>query len=194
MNGGEALAALLAGNERYVSGAPAHPNRTAARRAETTGGQHPIAAVVTCSDSRVPPEILFDQGIGDIFVIRVAGNIAGDAVVGSVEYAADHLGVPLVVVLGHTHCGAVHATIQGGEAPGRIAHIVERIAPAVDRARELPGELADNAVRENVAIVIDELRRSEPILKELVAGHRLMIIGAMYDIESGVAHVLDGMP
>ncbi|HUV35805.1 MAG TPA: carbonic anhydrase, partial [Patescibacteria group bacterium] len=157
MDGDEAFEALMAGNGRYVAGAPVHPRQTAARRAETAGGQHPFAVVITCADSRVPPEILFDQGIGDLFVIRVAGNITGNAVVGSVEYAAEHLGVPLVVVLGHTHCGAVNAAIVGDGTPGRIAHIVGRIAPAVDRARELPGELAGNVVRANVEIVVDEL-------------------------------------
>ncbi len=192
MNGDEALEALMAGNERYVSGTPQHPRQSADRRAEVAGGQHPFAVVITCADSRVPPEILFDQGIGDLFIVRVAGNIADDAVIGSVEYAVDHLGVPLVVVLGHTHCGAVHATIVGSDATGRIARIVERIVPAVERARGLPGELADNAMRENIAIVVDELRRSEPILGRLVAEGRLEIIGAVYDIENGGVDILNG--
>jgi carbonic anhydrase len=189
---GGPLGALLEGNRRYVSGAAAHPRRSAERRAETARGQNPLAAVLTCADSRVVPEIIFDQGIGDLFVVRVAGNVADDAVIGSIEYAAGHLRVPLVIVLGHTDCGAVNATIAGGEVTGPLARVIGKIAPAVERARSIAGELTENAVRENIALVTGQLVGATPILRRLVDRNEVRIIGAVYDVESGVVTVLDG--
>ena len=122
---GDALARLLAGNHRYVSGTVAHPNQTAGRRRAVAGSQHPFATILGCADSRVPPEVVFDQGLGDLFVVRVAGNIADPAAVASIEYSAEHLGVGLIVVVGHSRCGAVDAAVKGGEAPGHLSVLVD---------------------------------------------------------------------
>ena len=153
-----ALKRLIDGNNRYVSSKMAHPNQTENRRKEVIKGQKPFAVIVGCSDSRIPPEIIFDQGIGDLFVIRVAGNIVDDVALGSVEYAVDHLGTKLVIVLGHGNCGAVTATVQGGEAHGHIGSIVRTIAPAVEKARAQTGELIDNAIKINVDLDVDEIK------------------------------------
>lgn len=187
----EALKRLAEGNQRYVVGNTAHPNQTIDRRKEVVGGQNPFAVVLTCSDSRVPPEILFDQGIGDLFVIRNAGNILDDIVIGSIEYAVEHLGVKLVVVLGHQFCGAVTAASQGGEAPGHIHSVVEAIQPAVEKAKGQAGDLVVNAIRANVDLVTDQLASSEPIMAEFVKGHGLKVVGAIYNLETGAVEVFD---
>ena len=179
------IEALAEGNARYVASRPAHPNQGEDRRIEVSKGQHPFAAIVGCSDSRVPPEILFDQGIGDLFIIRVAGNILDDAALGSIEYAVEHLGVEVVVVLGHAQCGAVSATVGGKEAPGHIGRIVKAIQPALDKARGMEGDLTDNTIRANVALVADQIRSSEPILGKLAGEGKMTVVGAYYDIGSG---------
>jgi carbonic anhydrase len=120
-----ALQKLMTGNKRYYEGNLTHPNQTKVRILEVAKGQHPFAIILGCSDSRVPPEVIFDQGIGDLFIIRVAGNIIDNNALGSIEYAVEHLGVKLVVVLGHEKCGAVDATVKGGEAPGHIKYLIE---------------------------------------------------------------------
>jgi carbonic anhydrase len=176
---------LLDGNRRYVDGKPSHSNQTPERRNQVAKGQHPFAVVVSCSDSRVPPEIIFDQGIGDLFVVRVAGNIVDDGGLGSIEYAAEHLHVSLIVVLGHERCGAVEAAVKGGEAPGHIKSLVETIRPAVENARGRPGDLAENAMRGNVKLVVDRLKASKPILEHLVHKGTLSVIGARYDLDDG---------
>jgi len=190
-DGERALLELMTGNKRYVAGKPVHPNQSFDRRQETVEGQNPFATILTCSDSRVPPDIIFDQGIGDLFVIRVAGNIAGNSVIASAEYAAEHLSVPLLMVLGHTRCGAVTATIQGGNAPGRIGWLCEAIQPAVERARRMPGELLGNAVVANVALTVERLSASV-ILGGLARENRLKIAGAIYNLNSGAVEVIGG--
>jgi len=184
--GGSPWARLMAGNRRYVAGQPTHPDRTPARRRELAAGQRPFAAILGCADSRVPPEILFDQGLGSLFVVRVAGNIVDDAVLGSLEYAVEHLGVSLVVVLGHTGCGAVQAAISGGSPAGAIARVVDAILPAVEIAQAMPGAVAENAVRVNVARMVRQLAAAEPILATAQAEGRLQITGAMYDLFTGI--------
>jgi carbonic anhydrase len=140
----------------------------------------------------VPPEIVFDKGLGDLFTIRVAGNIAGDAEIASIEYAVEHLHTPLVVVMGHQSCGAVAAAIEGGEAPGHLPTLVEAIRPAVEKAKALPGDLEANAVRLNVEMVVEQLRASHPVLEEHVAEGKLRIVGAIYSLDTGnVAWVPD---
>jgi carbonic anhydrase len=151
-------------------------------------GQRPFAVIVSCSDSRVPPEIIFDQGIGNLFVVRCAGNIVDDAGLGSIEYAAEHLHVSLIVVLGHERCGAVEAAVKGGEAPGHIKSLVEAIRPAVEKVKGRPGDLAENAMRGNVKLVVDHLKASKPILEHLVHKGTLSVIGARYDLDDG--HVI----
>src|SRR5439155_2822246 len=179
------LAELKAGNQRHAKAQYMHPHETAARRQELARGQEPRAVILTCADSRVPPEIVFDQGLGDIFTIRVAGNIAPDAEVASIEYAFEHLHTPLVVVMGHQSCGAVGAAIEGGQAPGHLPALVEAIRPAVEQARKLSGDLSDNAIRLNVEMVVDQLRASEPVLAEAVAAGKLRIVGAVYSLATG---------
>ncbi len=183
--GDEALAKLMAGNTRFVAGQFSHPNQTAARREEVSSdGQHPFAIILTCSDSRVPPEVIFDQGIGDLFVIRVAGNIADDVVTGSIEYAAEHLHTPLLVVLGHSKCGAVTATAAGGELEGHLPSLAKIIQPAVERAKGEPGELVPNAIRLNALLTADGLK-SQPVLAHLIEAGRLKVVAAHYDLDGG---------
>jgi carbonic anhydrase len=149
MNGDQALSALLAGNQRFVSGRTNHPDQKMSRVKELAKTQHPFAAVLGCADSRVDPDIIFDQGLGDLFPVRVAGNIVDDAVLGSLEYAVEHLQCPLIVVLGHEGCGAVTAAVNGGEPGTHITFLVDAIAPALAQAKALPGDLISNTVRLN---------------------------------------------
>ena len=186
----QALQRLVAGNERYVAGAATHPDQTAQRRAELAKGQFPFAIVLTCSDSRVVPELFLDQGLGDLFVIRNAGNILDDHVIGSMEYAVEHLHVPLVLVVGHEKCGAVSAAVAGGEAPGHIRSVVEALEPAVEQARNLPGDKVDNAVRANAARAAEILTRVQPILKEAASSGKLMVVPARYDLVTGRLEIL----
>jgi len=182
----EALQKLIVGNQRFAGSRLIHPNQSAERRTEVSNGQKPFAVIVGCSDSRIPPEIIFDQGLGDLFVIRVAGNVVDDAALGSIEYAVDHLGAQLVVVLGHGKCGAVTATVQGGEAHGHIGSIVKAISPAVEKAKGCSGDLTDNAIKANVELVVTTIESSQPVLSELAESGRIRIVGAYYDIETGV--------
>lgn len=181
----DALKRLVTGNARFVSGKSVRPNQSAERREETAAGQKPFAIILTCSDSRVPPEVIFDRGIGDIFIIRTAGNVVDDIAIGSIEYAVEHLGVKLVVVLGHKKCGAVDATTKGGEAPGHIGSIVDKIKPAVAKAKNKGGNLLDESIKENMKMIVEELKESRPILSEFVEKHELKIVGGIYDISSG---------
>jgi carbonic anhydrase len=186
----EALARLVEGNRRFVSGSVTHPNQTAERRQALAKGQAPFAIVLTCSDSRVSPELYFDQGIGDLFVIRNAGNILDDHVIGSMEYAVEHLHAPLIVVVGHAKCGAVAAAVGGGEAPGHIRSIVGALEPAVEQVKGLPGDKAENALRANAQFVASILRRVEPILGESVKAGKVKVVAARYDLESGRIEIL----
>jgi carbonic anhydrase len=181
----EALARLKAGNERFVSGQVIHPNASAERRAEVAKGQKPFVIVVGCSDSRVGPEVVFDQGLGDLFVVRTAGNVVDDVALGSIEYAAEHFGVPVIFVLGHTRCGAVAAAVAGGEAPGHVGSIVEKIKPAVEETKGKEGDAVDNAVRANVRNVVSQLRGAGPILSGLVKAGKLRVVGGCYDLDTG---------
>ncbi|MBI5016271.1 MAG: carbonic anhydrase [Deltaproteobacteria bacterium] len=186
----EALKRLAEGNQRYVAAKASHPDQTPERRTQVAGGQSPFAIVLGCADSRVPPEVLFDQGLGDLFTVRVAGNVLDDAGLGSLEYAADHLGVHLLVVLGHERCGAVDAAVKGGEAEGRVKYLVKALKPAVSAAKGLPGDVLDNAVRANVALVVKQLKTSKPVLAELVEDGKLAVVGARYDLDTGIVEIL----
>lgn len=186
----QALKKLTDGNKRYALLKQKHPNQGLKRRAEVSKGQKPFAVIVGCSDSRIPPEILFDQGLGDIFVIRVAGNIVDDVALGSIEYAVDHLNAKLVVILGHSKCGAVTATVQGGEAHGHIGSIVKAIVPAVKKAKGKKGDLTDNAIRINTELVTKQVKTSAPIIAKLVRAGKIKVVGAYYDIDSGLVEIL----
>jgi carbonic anhydrase len=180
-----ALAELKAGNAHHVRHQYQHPHETVTRQRELVTGQHPHVEILSCADSRVPPEIIFDQGLGDLFVVRVAGNVAADTEIGSLEYGAEHLHIPLLVVLGHESCGAVTAAVQAGEAEGHIAALVSLIKPAVDKSKGMPGDPIANAVRVNVQMVVQQLRASTPVLSRLVAQGKLKIVGGVYSLETG---------
>jgi carbonic anhydrase len=201
----QALGRLREGNRRFVAGRrseedPAHPTR----RAELVAGQAPFAIVLGCSDSRVPAEIVFDQGLGDLFVIRVAGNIVAPSLVGSVEFAAERFGTRLVIVLGHSQCGAVLATIEEigrpREARSRnLQSIVDRIRPSVESLIEAGlGRDRETLVREavcaNVRASADHLRHGSEVLERLIAENGLVVVGAEYSLETGVVEVFDGEP
>jgi carbonic anhydrase len=196
----EAVAKLKEGNARFVSGAPQRPNQDQDRRSNTaSAGQHPFATVLGCSDSRAPVEMLFDSGIGDIFVIRVAGNVADTDEIGSVEYAVDHLGTPVLVVLGHTQCGAVTAVAKNAEVHGKIAPLIAKIRPAVAKTKALyPQSTGDDfineAIRSNVWQSIEDIFRSSPVTAAKVLSGQLKVVGAIYHIDSGSVHWLGSHP
>jgi carbonic anhydrase len=201
----EAIERLREGNRRFVAGAGGRAARTAEeRRNELAAGQEPFAIVLGCSDSRVPAEIVFDQGLGDLFVIRVAGNIVAPSQVGSIEFAAERFGTRLVVVLGHSQCGAVLATLEELERPtesrsANLFSIVDRIRPAVETLLETelrrdPEALARQAVRANIRASAAHLRHGSPILERLISGDGLLVVGAEYSLETGVVEFFDGLP
>ncbi len=194
ITGAEAMQKLLEGNARFVSGNVSHQDQyVVERRSELISSQHPFAVVVGCSDSRVPPEAVFDQGLGDIFVVRTAGQVLDNASLGSIEYAVEHLGVPLVVVLGHDSCGAVTAAVNGGEAPGHLKSLVESIQPAVDEAKEMnnEGELLNNSIDNNIKNIQKSLESAEPILSEKVRKGELKVVGARYHLDTGVVQIIE---
>ena len=185
---GEALRKLLEGNKRYVAEKFSGTRKNAARRTAIAKGQHPFAVILGCSDSRVPPELVFDQGLGDLFVVRTAGNIADDVALGSIEYAVEHLGVRLIMVLGHERCGAVDATVKGGEAPGHIKTVCTIIKPAVEKAKGKHGDMVDNSVKANIRMVAERLKTSH-ILGEFLEEGSLRIVGGYYDLDTGAVAV-----
>jgi carbonic anhydrase len=190
LTGEQALQQLIEGNDRFVADKSIHPDQTKERRVALASGQNPIAIVFTCSDSRVAPELFFDQGLGDLFVIRNAGNVLDDHVIGSMEYAVEHLHVPLIIVVGHAKCGAVTAAVAGGEVPGHIHSIVDDLAPAVEQTKDLPGDKVDNAVRANALRAAGILSQVGPILKEAVSRTNLLIVAARYDLTTGKIEIL----
>ena len=181
----ESLKKLMDGNRRFVSETYDRGDIGPGRRAEISKGQRPFAVIVDCSDSRVVPEFIFDQGLGDLFVIRTAGNIVDDIAIGSVEYAVKHLGVRLVLVLGHDDCGAVKATVAGGKAEGHIDAILQAIRPAVAVAMQKPGNLLDNAIAQNVDMVINRLQSAQPILAQALQTGDVRIVGGVYHLKDG---------
>src|SRR6266436_3516616 len=188
----EAISKLKEGNGRYTGGNLQHPGQTAERRAELAKSQYPFATILSCSDSRVPPEIVFDQGLGDLFVVRVAGNVIDDHGLGSIEYSVDHLGVRLIVVLGHQSCGAVQAareTIAAkSKAPGHIQSLVTAIQPAVEATAK--GDL-EATIKANVNDVVRALRSSTPILKAKADSGDVRVIGGYYSLDTGSVSFLD---
>ena len=184
----EALRQLKAGNARFVGGKAVHERLTVERVKQTASAQKPEAVVLGCADSRVPPEIIFDEGIGDLFVVRVAGNIAEPATLGSIEYAAEHLHVPLIVVLGHHGCGAIKAAAEaGGAVEGNVGTILKEVQPAVASARQAPARegLVNDAAHANVKLVSRHLLDGSPALKHLAESGKVKIVTAVYDLESG---------
>ncbi len=190
MNANEALSALKTGNIRYVKGELLHPHTDNTRRDSLQESQHPFAVVLSCADSRVVPELIFDQGLGDLFVIRVAGNIAKEKVLGSIEYAVKYLQSKLVVVLGHENCGAVKAALSSDDPGGHIGSIIEKIKPAVYMAKRMEGDLLTNSIKNNAHIVSEEIQESRPILAEAITQDGLMVVSAYYQLSTGEVEFL----
>ena len=188
----EALVKLQDGNKRYVEShmsGVTYCNK--ADREKLVAGQHPYAIILSCSDSRVPPELVFDEGLGEIFVVRVAGNIVDPVVLGSIEYAAEHLGTPLIMIMGHEKCGAVKATLDSkGHAEGNIGAIVSGIAPALKTAKAQDAESVADA---NIALVKANLTAQSSLLAGLVKEGRVKIVTAKYHIDTGVVALIDGL-
>ena len=200
----QALECLRDGNRRFASGTPNLATLTSqARRSELANGQAPFAAILGCSDSRVPVELVFDQGLGDLFVIRVAGNIVAPSLVGSVEFAAERYGTRLVVVLGHSRCGAVTATLEELQRPTtnqsrNVYSIVERIRPAVEGLLETglrhdPDALVHHAIRANIRASANHLRHGSQVIEHLIQSDGLLVVGAEYSLETGEVEYFDGV-
>jgi carbonic anhydrase len=201
----EALARLQEGNRQFVAGNyVAHNELSPDRRNELVSGQSPFAVILGCSDSRVPVEVIFNQGFGDLFVIRVAGNVVAPSQIGSIEFAVEQFGTPLVVVLGHSCCGAVKATLEELQRPSasqsrNLRSIVDRVRPAVadllttDLAKQ-PEKLMATAVRSNVCVAAGALRHGSEILEGLVQNGKLMVVGAEYSLATGEVCFFDGLP
>ena len=201
----EALERLRDGNRRFVAeGRDSEADASQTRRREVAIGQNPFAIILGCSDSRVPAEIIFDQGLGDLFVIRVAGNIVAPSQVDSVEFAAGRYGTRLVVVLGHSNCGAILATLEELERPARdqsrkLRSIVDRVRPSVETLmetglRDHPQELVHHAVRANIRVSASQLRRGSELLEQLTEKQGLLVVGAEYSLETGLVDFFDGVP
>jgi carbonic anhydrase len=188
----EALKRLTEGNARFVSGHLNHagPEQIAEARGAGSEGQSPFAVIVGCSDSRVGPEIVFDQGIGDLFVVRTAGEVVDSVALGSVEYAVEHLGSSLILVLGHERCGAVAAAVAGAKEPGHIPAVLEAIEPALIQTKGMSGDPVENAVRAQALDVAKQLQSAEPILAKRVQSGTLKIVAARYDLSTGKVELL----
>lgn len=191
ITGKEALQVLLAGNKRFLTGKLEHPNHCEESRRGLVSGQEPIAVILTCADSRVPPVDVFDQGLGDLFVVRVAGNIINDHILGSIEYAVSHLHTPLVMVMGHSSCGAIGAVAQGVKLNGHIASLTPSIDAALKKAKGLDGHWTDNAAKELAKTTAKKIAESEPIINDLVNEGRVLVVATYYDLTTGEVAMLD---
>jgi len=191
------LMLLKEGNVRFVSGKMQHPNTEAERRTSTASEQEPFASILACSDSRGPVELIFDRGVGDLFVVRVAGNVAGDTELASLEYGVEHLNTPILVVLGHSKCGAVTAVTKAAELHGHLGAIAEKIQPAADKARTEstnPNDLIPRAVQANVWNTMERVMRDSSIIRERVEAGNVQVVGAIYDLETGRVSWLGSHP
>jgi carbonic anhydrase len=188
-----ALERLMKGNDRYVEGLSRRHDFKHEREA-LSKGKNPFAAVLSCADSRIAPEYCFDTARGDVFVCRVAGNFASDAIVASLEYTVQVLNTPLIMVLGHETCGAIDATIKsikdGTILPGHLPTLVTALAPAVNAVQGAPGEVLANAIRRNVTLNVEKLKTGSPILKSFVEGKKMQVVGGVYQLRSGRVELL----
>lgn len=182
---------LVQGNQRYVTSTTVCHDDWTAKRAALLTNQRPFAVIVACSDSRVPPEIVFDQSLGDLFVVRVAGNIVDDFAIGSIEYGVSILGANLVLVLGHSNCGAVSAALKGMKFDNHIQEVVNAIQPAIVATKGESEDLLEKAIKANVTIVEEKLKSSKPLLANLIEKGTLHILGAYYHLESGKVEWID---
>lgn len=182
---GEALKLLKEGNERFVKGESIHPNHKIDYRESLNEGQRPYAVVIGCSDSRVPPEVIFDCGIGDIFVVRVAGTTVGNVCTGSLEFAIEHLNVELVLVLGHQDCGLITKAAGGEDFHHHLGSLVETAQVAVENTKDMPGDPVENATKENVRLLIDRLDSMSPTIDKFYKNGKVKMIGGYYNLKSG---------
>lgn len=180
-----ALKKLLDGNKRFVQHKPEYPDQSQARLQEVATAQHPFATILSCADSRVPAEIIFDQGIGDLFDIRIAGNIVTPETLGSIEYSAVLLETPLIMVLGHERCGAVTAAVKGDLLPGKIGTFVKAIEPAMAMVKDKAGDPVENAVVANVQFQVEQLKQASALLAQRMQEGKLKIVGSRYDLDTG---------
>ncbi|MGF2033844.1 MAG: carbonic anhydrase [Nostoc sp. CmiVER01] len=180
----KALQELLEGNRRFVAAKRRNPNQTQSRLVEVAKGQKPFASILGCADSRVPSEIVFDQGLGDLFVCRIAGNIATTQQIGSLEFGSLVLGTKVIMVVGHERCGAVDAALKGAEVPGRIGSLLEAIKPSVESSKGKAGDKLENACKANILAQIEKLKSSS-VLSELIKAEKLKIVGGYYDLDTG---------
>ncbi len=188
----EALKRLKEGNLRFVQGQSTKPRQDFSRIKEVASAQFPFATIIGCSDSRVPNEIIFDQGLGDLFIVRTAGQVSTYASWGSVEFAEEILGTKLIVVLGHTQCGAVNAAVKLPEVPGHIITLINAIKPAVEAAKKThPHDLLDASIRENIRMQVEQLKALEPVLAKRVREGSIQIVGALYDLQTGQVEFLN---
>ncbi|MFM7858982.1 MAG: carbonic anhydrase [Flammeovirgaceae bacterium] len=188
----QALAKLKEGNKRFVEGKPLKPRQDVNRIKEVAATQNPFAIIIGCSDSRVPNEIIFDQGLGDLFIVRTAGQVSTYASWGSIEFAEEFLGSKLIVVLGHTKCGAVNAAVTLPNVPGHIVTLINAIKPAVEKARaNHPKDLLQEAIYENVKMQVQQLKSLEPVLSKKVADGSIKIVGAVYELSTGSVEFID---
>lgn len=185
-----ALRRLIDGNKRFVQEKRQNPNQSRLRLQETAVAQYPFAAILGCADSRVPAEIVFDQGLGDLFVVRLAGNVISPTAVGSLEFATAVLGSQLIVVLGHERCGAVSAAVKGDPLPGRIGTFVEDIKPAVARVKNKSGDPVDNAVVANVQYQVELLQETSIMLAQMITEGKLKVVGGRYDLDTGEVRIV----
>jgi carbonic anhydrase len=185
----KALQELLDGNDRFVKRKRRNPNQGYSRLQEVAKGQKPYASILGCADSRVPSEIIFDQGLGDLFVCRVAGNVATPEEIGSLEFGSLVLGTKVIMLLGHKRCGAVEATMKGAQVPGQIASLLDAIKPGIEQSKTQPGDKLENASKANVLAQVVKLKAS-PVLAELIKTNKLKIVGGYYDLDTGKVSVL----
>jgi carbonic anhydrase len=188
-----ALNKLVDGNQRYVNSTTVCHDDWSAKRLAQTQGQAPFAVIVTCSDSRVPPEIIFDQALGDLFVIRVAGNVVDDFAIGSIEYGVTVLGADMVIVLGHSNCGAVEGALKGLKFDNHIQEVLNAIQPAVEAVKGTSGNVLEKAIKANIRYVEGKLKSSKPVLAKRLEQGKLNILGAYYDLSSGKVEFLDNL-
>ena len=196
----DALRLLREGCERYAAHEPIHPNRDQDRRADTSSdGQRPYATILACSDSRVPVEVICDAGIGDIFVVRVAGNVVGPSQLGSIEYAIEHLSVPVFVVMAHSNCGAVSAVVHEGVLQGNLSSLSQKIHPAVLETRQMRPNLADDQLidevaKQNMWNAIEDTFKLSALIRNRARNGNLKVVGAFYDIGSGTVDWMGAHP
>lgn len=190
INANAALKRLLDGNQRFIQQRSEYPDQSLQRLRLVAKAQYPFASILGCADSRVPAEIVFDQGLGDLFVVRVAGNVANDMTIASLEYSTAILGSQLIMVLGHRRCGAVAAAIKNEATPGKIGLIVESIKPAVSRVKSRTGDINENAVIANIKYQAEKLQKNSAMLKKFIGAGKLKIVGAVYDIDTGKVNII----